>query len=57
MLMDGTKVFIDGTVLEQVDRSNPPGLTRTAWVALLLQIGMVNAPRLSEQQQEQTDDR
>jgi hypothetical protein len=42
--MDGTKVFIDATLLGRIDRTNPPGLTRTAWVSMLLEIGLVNNP-------------
>ena len=50
--MDGTKVFIDGTLLERIDQTNPTGLTRTAWVSMLLEIGLVNNPLSDPQQQD-----
>jgi len=40
----GTKVFIEKSVLERIDSTTPAGMSRTAWVAYLLQIGMANAP-------------
>lgn len=43
-IMEGTKVFIDQPILKRVDSSLPAGMSRTAWVAYLLQIGLANAP-------------
>ena len=42
--MLGTKVFIEESVLQRIDSSIPAGMSRTAWVAYLLQIGLANAP-------------
>ena len=38
--MTGTKVFIDQEVLDPVDASKPPAMSRVAWVNYLLMEGM-----------------
>ena len=35
-----TKVFIDPVVLQEVDQTNPRGMSRTAWVNYLIQVGI-----------------
>jgi len=35
-----TKVFIDPVVLQKVDQTNPAGMSRTAWVNYLIQVGI-----------------
>jgi len=41
---EGTKVFIDQTVLDLADRTNPPGMSRTSWINYLIQVGAANIP-------------
>lgn len=45
---EGTKVFIDATVLKLVDDSVPPAMSRTAWVNYLLQVAVTKVPRLND---------
>lgn len=42
---EGLKVFIDQTVLDLADRTNPPGMSRTAWINYLIQVGSANVPQ------------
>ena len=44
----GTKVFIDAVVLEFVDDSRPPRMSRTAWVNYLLQEAMLSMKKRYE---------
>lgn len=39
-----TKVFIDPVVLDKVDQTNPAGMSRTAWVNYLIQLGIAQVP-------------
>jgi hypothetical protein len=39
-----TKVFIDPVVLQKVDQTNPAGMSRTAWVNYLIQVGIAQVP-------------
>jgi len=39
-----TKVFIDPVVLQKVDQTNPAGMSRTAWVNYLIQLGIAQVP-------------
>lgn len=41
---EGTKVFVDQEVLDIADRTNPPGMSRTAWINYLIQVGAANVP-------------
>jgi len=40
----GVKVFIDPAVLERIDQTNPAGMSRTAWVNYLIQVGIAQVP-------------
>jgi len=46
----GTRVFIDPTVLEPLDAAKPPLMSRTAWVNYVLLQGMTAIKKQHEQQ-------
>jgi hypothetical protein len=47
--MDGTRVFIDPTILEKVEATRPPSLSQTGWVNYLLDVGIAALNRQGNQ--------
>ena len=41
----GQKVFIDPVVLQEVDATKPPAMSRTGWTNYLLQLGLAAAAK------------
>ena len=40
---EGARVFIDGEVLAKAEETQPSGMSRTAWINYLIQLGAVKA--------------
>ena len=40
---EGSRVFIDGEVLAKVEETQPSGMSRTAWINYLIQLGAAKA--------------
>jgi len=40
---EGSRVFIDGEVLAKVEETQPHGMSRTAWINYLIQLGAAKA--------------
>jgi hypothetical protein len=47
--MDGTRVFIDPTILEKVEATRPATLSQTGWVNYLLDVGIAALNRQGNQ--------